>query len=80
MLKYIKAKRDQFEKWVAGCLPGWKTKIVMATGAAGTAALVIQEYISGLPLEAIITPTKLAIANAILFTVGYWTKRLSDKY
>lgn len=76
---WIISKRDQFESWVASWLPGMKTKIIAAVGALGMLAALLQDYITGLPLEQFISAPKLAITNAILFTLAYWTKRLSDK-
>lgn len=75
----LKTKRDQFEAWVASWLPGMKTKIIAGLGAVGMAAAVLQEYITGLPIESLVTPTKLAMINAGLFTMAYWFKRLADK-
>lgn len=78
-MNYIKNKRDQFETWVASWLPGLKVRITAALGVIGGAAAIFQEYITGLPLEQLVTPTKLAIANIVLFSLAYWFKRLSEK-
>ncbi len=79
MFKYLNNKRDQFEAWVATWLPGLKVKIVSTLGVIGSVAALLQEYVTGLPLGTLVSPTNLVIANIVLFTLAYWFKRLADK-
>lgn len=76
---WVQSKVDQFETWSASWLPGMKTKLIAGIGTVGMLAAVSQEYITGLPLDQFISAPKLAMTNAVLFTLAYWTKRLSDK-
>lgn len=70
---------SKFETWVASWMPGFKTKTVTALGALGTAAAVLQGYVSGLPLEKFMNATQIAIASAVLFSLAYWFRSLADK-
>lgn len=79
MLNYIKNKRNQFENWAASKLPGAKTKIVAALGGLGMLAAYTQEYISGIPLVQFMKTETIALINAGLFTLAYWSRRLTDK-
>jgi len=79
MLKWLRQKWDNFEAWVASKLPGWKTKAVAIAGAIGSAALLFQDYLSGLPLSNVVSPELLAKINIGLFTLAFWFRRLSDK-
>ena len=73
---WLTAQWNRFEDWVASKVPGWKTKLVSVIGAIGSAFLVLQEYVSGLPLEKIITGKSLAITGIVLFTLTFWFRRL----
>lgn len=76
---WVDAKWDAFEQWVAIQIPGVKTKIIAALGALGLWASAMQEFVSGLPLEQFVTGRTVAITGAILFTLAFWTRRLTDK-
>jgi hypothetical protein len=70
---------NKFETWVASWLPGAKTKIIAGLGALGMFAAYTQEYVTGLPLVQFMKTETVALVNAGLFTVAYWTRRLTDK-
>ena len=74
---WVTKQWNRFEDWVASKVPGWKTKIIAAIGAVGSAAMVLQEYVSGLPLEKIITGKSLAITSIVLFSLTFWFRRLA---
>ena len=75
---WIKDKWNKFETWVASWAPGLKTKLASAAGAVGSGALVVQSYITGLPLDKFITGTQIAIVTAILFTLSFWFRHLTN--
>lgn len=76
---WIKSQVDKFETWVANKLPGWKTKIVALAGTVGSAALLAQDYVSGLPMEQLVGAKTLAYINIGLFTLVFWFRRLTNK-
>ncbi len=79
MFKYIQNKMDQFEAWVASKLPGWKTKLLTGLGALASLALSVQDYITGIPLSDLTSPKTALLVTFGVFTLAYWTRRLSDK-
>lgn len=62
---------------VASVLPGLKTKITVGLGSLGSIAAVLQQYMGGLPLDRIATPTQILIITTILFSLAFWFKDLS---
>lgn len=75
----IKTDWSSFEGWLASWMPGLKTYIVNGLGAVGSLALVLQEYVSGLPLSEFMTGTQIAVATSILFTLGFWFHNMSAR-
>lgn len=75
----IRGQFDKFEAWVADSWPGWKTRIVTGLGALGSFAGLVQEYITGIPLDKLVDTQTAVIFTAILFTLAYWFRRLADK-
>lgn len=79
MFTWIKNTWDKFEAWVASWMPGFKTYTITALGAVGSAAGVLQEYITGLPLSTFMNATQITIATAVLFSLAFWFRRLADR-
>lgn len=79
MFTWITNTWNKFETWVASWMPGFKTYTVTALGAVGSAAGILQEYITGLPLDRFMTASQITIATAVLFTLAFWFRRLADK-
>ncbi len=79
MFNWIKDTWNTFETWIAGFLPGLKTKLTVLLGFAGNAAFVLKDYLSGLSLGDFINPTNLLIANMVLFTLAFWFRGLGDR-
>lgn len=76
---WIKDKWNQFNNWLAFKMPGLKTKIIMAVGAVGSFAGVLQDYLTGLPLSTFLTATHIAIITGVLFTLGFWARMMTDR-
>lgn len=79
MWSWLKAKWNSFEDWVASCMPGLKTKLVTGLGAVGSAAAMLQQYITGLPLDKLMTATQVTVVGIVLFTLAFWFRSLADK-
>ena len=79
MIKWLKQKWLAFGDWVQFWFPGWKTKATLAAGAIGSAAYLLQDYVSQIPASDYISSKTLAVANFVLFTLAFWFKRLSDR-
>lgn len=79
MWSWLKTKWDSFELWVASCMPGLKTKLVTGLGAVGSAAALLQQYITGLPLDKLMTATQITTVTIVLFSLAFWFRRLTDK-
>jgi hypothetical protein len=75
----IKTAWNWFEAQVAKIMPGLKTYIVSGLGAIGSLAAVLQEYITGLPLNEFMTGTQVAVATTVLFTLAFWFHNMSDR-
>jgi len=69
----------RFEAWLASIAPGQKTKIIQFLGLLGNGAVALQGYVSGLPLDKIITSENIIILNVVLFTLGYWFKDIYQR-
>lgn len=87
MIKWVNKQLDswrkiwaRFESWVHSWAPGVKTKLVAGIGALGGVVLELQEFVSGLPIEQIITGKNLVFFTTGMFVLCFWFKRLSDKY
>jgi len=78
-LPRLRRRLSDIETKAAGVLPGLKTKLTVAAGAIGSTAALIQQYVSGLPLDKIISVDKLLIVNVVLFTLAFWFRQLTDK-
>lgn len=79
MLNWIKNAWDSFEAWVHSWFPGFKTYITTGLGVIGSAAAVLQQYVTGLPITHYITAETMAIASAALFTLSFWFKGMGDR-
>lgn len=79
MWTWIKDRWNNFEDWVASWMPGFKTRLATGLGAVGTAAVALQGWVTGLPLDKFMTGTQIAIASAVLFTLAYWFRSLADR-
>lgn len=77
---WVKAKWNQFEAWVATWAPGVKTRMVAGLGTLGSVAALMQEYISGLPLDKFISATSITIIGMVLFTMAFWFRGLSNRF
>lgn len=69
----------RFDCWVYSWLPGLKTKILTITSAVGLFAASIQDYISKLPLDQLISAKTLAIITAVVFTLAFWFHGMKDR-
>lgn len=67
----------KFNHWVASITPGIKTKLVTFFGSVGSLAASMQEYISGIPLNEMVTAEQALMIAASLFTLAFWFKGLS---
>jgi len=79
MWNWIKEQWNRFEDWVAEWAPGAKTYIVTGLGVAGSAAVVLQEFVSGIPMSRFVTETQMAIVTMVLFALAFWGRRLANK-
>lgn len=75
---WVKGLWVKFEEWVASWAPGWKTQIVAGLGTVGSLAASMQEYMTGLPLDKFVTANQVVLTTAVLFTLAFWFRRLSD--
>lgn len=73
------SKWQRFEAWSYSWAPGFKTKIVTSLGALSSLAAMLQQYVSGLPLDQFISASKLALITAILFTLAFWFHGMGDR-
>lgn len=78
-MNWLKNRWAEFEIWVSTWLPGLKTRLTLAFGAIGSAALALQDEISKLPLGELISAKSLAIANIGLMVVAYWFSNMSAR-
>ena len=76
---WIKKQWDKFQDWCATWMPGLKTRIVAGLGLLGSAAGFAQGWVSGLPLDHFMTATQVVMVSAVLFTIAYWTRALTDR-
>lgn len=76
---WIKGLWAKFEAWVASWAPGLKTKLISALGMLGSTAGVLQEYITGIPMDRFVSGTTVAITAAVLFTLAFWLRGLGDR-
>lgn len=77
--EWIKVQVNKFNDWAASIAPGIKTKLVAGAGAVGSGAAALQQYITGLPLDQIVTAEKAVMISAVLFTLAFWTRHISEK-
>lgn len=68
----------RFNLWMASLMPGLKTKLVTGLGAIGSAAAMLQGYITGLPLDKLLSATQLLVLAFVLFTLAFWFRGLTD--
>lgn len=78
-MNWLKDKWSKFEAWVNSWFPGLKTYIVTGMGAVASTASVLQDYITGLPLEQFISSKTLALVSAGLFTLSFWFKNMGNR-
>jgi hypothetical protein len=74
---WLKKQWDKLEAWLTKKAPGVKTFLVTALGAVGSWAASMQEYLSGVPLDKLVKAEQALIVTAVLFTLAFWTRRLS---
>ncbi len=79
MFNWIKNVWNKFHNWVATWAPGVKTATVTALGAMGSFAGVMQEYVSGLPLDRFVTATQALIITTVLFSLAFWFRMLTNR-
>jgi len=58
--------------------PGIKTRVTAGCGIIGSAAALLQNYVSGLPLDKIIDVKTVLIINVVLFSLAYWFRSLTN--
>lgn len=75
----IKNGWAKFEAWVASWMPGFKTHIVTGLGVVGSAASILQDYVSGLPITTFMTATQLGFLSLILFTLAFWFHNMNGR-
>jgi hypothetical protein len=68
-----------FEGWVAKVTPGLKTEVIAAAGLLGNVAALGQQYLTNLPTNDFITPSKLTAVNAGLFTLAFWLRNIGSR-
>lgn len=76
---WVKETWGKFNDWCATWMPGFKTKLAAGFGAIGSLAAVMQEYITGLPLDKFMTGTQVAVATAVLFSLAFWFRSLTER-
>jgi len=69
----------KLEAWVASLMPGLKTELVALLGFIGSAAGSLQEYVTGLPLNQLMTSTQITITSAVLFSLVFWFRGIGDR-
>lgn len=79
MWNWIKDKWNRVNDWCASWMPGLKTKIATGLGAVGSGAALLQEYVTGLPLDKFISGTKVLVITVVLFTFSFWFRSLSNR-
>lgn len=75
--KWVYNQWLKFNHWVASITPGVKTRLVTFLGAIGSMAGSLQEYISGIPLNEMVTAEHAVMIAAGLFTLAFWFRGLS---
>lgn len=75
----LKSTWAKFEAWVASWMPGFKTHLVSGLGAIGSGAGLLQEYISGLPLDHLMTASQILFLTGVLFTLAFWFHGLTER-
>ena len=75
----IKKTWNKFNGWMASWAPGLKTKLATGLGAVASTAALMQEYITGLPLDKFITGTQIAVLTTVLFTMSFWFRALANR-
>jgi hypothetical protein len=70
---------NKFEAWINSWFPGLKTYLTTGLGALGMSAGVLQEYVTGLPMEQWISSKTLALVSAGLFTLSFWFKNMGER-
>lgn len=79
MFTWLKDKWNSFEAWVASWMPGFKTHIVTGLGVIGSAASILQDYVSGLPITTFMTATQLGAVSLVLFTLAFWFHNMNGR-
>ena len=75
----IKDKWNRFESLVATWAPGLKTQIVSVLGSIGTLAGMLQEYVTGIPLDKFVSGTAASIVICVLFTLSFWLRNIGKR-
>jgi hypothetical protein len=77
MWEFIKRPFVAVHEWLKARMPGLKTKLLTAMGAIGSAAALMQEYLTGIPLNQLLGVTEALIVSTVLFTLAFWARTLS---
>jgi hypothetical protein len=75
--EFIKRPFVAIHEWLKERMPGLKTKLVAAAGAISSAAALMQEYITGIPLAQLLGVTEALIVSTVLFTLAFWFRAMS---
>ena len=75
----IKELWDRFEAWVAGWVPGLKTKIVASLTWLGGVAALFAEYLKTVDLSYIVNAKTLAVSMIVLGSLTFWLKGISER-
>jgi len=79
MWQWIKDEWMSFETWVHSWFPGLKTRITSALGAVGSAAIVLQQFVTGLPVTKWISAELLQGVTLALFCLSFWFSNMGAR-
>jgi hypothetical protein len=78
-MTFIKNAWNKFHDWCASWAPGFKTFLLTACGALGSAGALMQEYITQIPLDKLATAQQILIVNVVLFSLAFWGRALANR-
>lgn len=67
------------EAKVAEQIPGAKTKAVASIGMFGSFAAALQSYLTGIPLDQVVSPKAALLIGVALFALVFWLRRIGDR-
>lgn len=79
MLTWLTNAWAGFEAWVYSWMPGWKHFIVTGLGFIGSTAAVLQTYVTGLPLDKLMTATQVAVATIVISLLALWFGNMGNR-